>query len=153
MRVSQLAARTGVAVLCLLPVAASFAPGCGRVGLEPTSGSPPPFNEEDIASAVSATNRTFAAGSLVIPMDTTFQDNGTLLAFGLVHKLLQNSVTVYWAIQPGKAQGGTDFTASGNDWRTNAAVTNNAYRGGPFVIDTSSRAVANPIVTAWLNSN
>src|SRR5207248_9876513 len=32
-------------------------------------------------------------------------------------------------------------------------ITNNAYRGGPFVIDTSSRAVANPIVSAWVTAN
>src|SRR5260221_13808203 len=35
---------------------------------------------------------TFAAGSLIVPMDTTYQDNGMLKAFGLVYDLLRKDV-------------------------------------------------------------
>ena len=34
-----------------------------------------------------ALTQSFAAGSLIIPMDTTYQDNGTLKAFGLVNEV------------------------------------------------------------------
>jgi len=95
----------------------------------------------------------FASGSLVIPMDTTYQDSGTLKAFGLVHKLLRSNVSVHWAIKSGKALGGVDFTASGKDLATGAAVTAHGYRAGPFVIDSADRAVALPIIEAWQSAN
>ena len=95
----------------------------------------------------------FASGSLVIPMDTTYQDSGTLKAFGLVYKLLRANVPVHWAIESGKAQGGVDFTASGKDLETGATITNHGYRGGPFVIDSADRAAALPIIMAWQSKN
>src|SRR6266568_4716572 len=57
--------------------------------------------------------RTFASGSLVIPMDNCYQrreggagvapcnaaaDDGVFRAYGLVYFLLKHNVTVYWAI-------------------------------------------------------
>ena len=56
-----------------------------------------------ISSRASAEH--FASGSLVIPMDTTYQNRGTLTAFGLVHELLRANVPIHWAIKSGKAQG------------------------------------------------
>ena len=38
--------------------------------------------------------RTFEPGSLIIPMDTTYQDTGMLKAYGLVYELLRNGVPV-----------------------------------------------------------
>src|SRR6476619_3857726 len=73
-----------------------LANGCA----EPSDGVP--TNGEDVATVEQGLVRSFAAGSLVIPMDTTFQDNGTLKAFGLVYKLLRANVPVHWAIKPGK---------------------------------------------------
>lgn len=95
----------------------------------------------------------FASGSLVIPMDTTYQDSGTLKAFGLVYELLRANVPVHWAIEPGKAQGGVDFTASGKDVGTGAAITNHGYRAGPFVVSAADRAAALPIIKAWQSKN
>ncbi|MEK7706149.1 MAG: hypothetical protein AAB426_14405, partial [Myxococcota bacterium] len=46
--------------------------------------------------------RTFAAGSLVVPMDLAYQDRGTLQAYGLVFQLLRQGVPVAWVIAPDK---------------------------------------------------
>jgi hypothetical protein len=42
-----------------------------------------------------------------------------------------------------------DFTASATDVKTNAAITNYGYRGGPFVIDSADAAIAIPYIQAW----
>jgi hypothetical protein len=54
------------------------------------------------AVVTSGANHTFATGSLIIPMDIDFQDNGMFLAYGLVYQLLLNGVPVSWVIKPGK---------------------------------------------------
>jgi uncharacterized repeat protein (TIGR01451 family) len=95
----------------------------------------------------------FASGSLVVPMDTTYQDRGTLEAFGLVYELLRANVRVHWAIQSGKAQGGADFTANGKDLKTGVTIPNHGYRAGAFVIDSADRAAALPIIAAWQNAH
>lgn len=104
-----------------------------------------------IASPAAADH--FAAGSLVIPMDTTYQDRGTLTAFGLVHELLRANVPIHWAIKSGKAQGDADFTASGTALGTGATITNHGYRAGAFVIDSGDRARALPVIAAWRNDH
>src|SRR5690349_8472905 len=71
-----------------------------------TVAEPPAPSEEDVASGSAALVTAFATGSLIIPMDTTFQDNGMLKAFGLVYKLVTNDVPVAWVVQTGKSQGG-----------------------------------------------
>ena len=53
------------------------------------------------ALVVSGSNHTFAAGSLIIPMDTTYQDNGIFLAYGLVYQLLKSKVPISWVIKSG----------------------------------------------------
>lgn len=57
-----------------------------------------------LASATGATaaERAFPAGSLIIPMDLAYQDQGLLQAYGLVFQLLRNNVHVYWVIDPTK---------------------------------------------------
>ena len=65
------------------------------------------------APAASAANpKTFATGSLIIPMDTTSQNFGMFKAYGLVYKLLQSGVPVYWLIADGKTFNGIDFSVS-----------------------------------------
>jgi MYXO-CTERM domain-containing protein/uncharacterized repeat protein (TIGR01451 family) len=95
----------------------------------------------------------FAAGSLIIPMDTSFQDSGMLRAYGLVYALLKQGVPVHWAIREGKASQASDFTASARNLVTMAALTNTTYRGGPFIIDQAQRAQALPIINAWQIAN
>jgi uncharacterized repeat protein (TIGR01451 family) len=96
--------------------------------------------------------QSFGAGSLVIPMDTSYQDQGTLTAFGLVDALLRARVPVSLTIATGKALGGVDFTAAGTDVRSGAAVPSHGYRGGPFVIDAVDRAAALPVIRGWQSS-
>jgi len=43
-------------------------------------------------------------GSLIIPMDLTYQDHGMLQAYGLVYQLLRHGIPVNWAIHWYKAQ-------------------------------------------------
>ena len=105
--------------------------------------------------AASASPTTFGDGSLVIPMDigASGQDNGMLRAYGLVYRLLQGGVPVHWAIDPAKPAGGTDFTiATGSVKRlddASAVSLPRPYRGGPFVVRSSDRAAALPIIQAW----
>jgi len=102
------------------------------------------------APAVWAQNRSYAADSVVIPMDTAYQDNGVFVAFGLMDALLRAGLRVDWAIQPGKGYGDTDFTAPEMvDMRSGAILTSVAYSGGPFVVDADSYTRALPIIQAW----
>lgn len=98
---------------------------------------------------------SFAIGSYIIPMDTTYQNNaaldtGMISAYGLVYDLLDNGIPVKWAIQPGKATiDSTDFTASAQDIQTSAIITGHSYSGGPFIIDSAYATAALPIIQAW----
>ncbi len=104
-------------------------------------------------AASTARADTFAPGSLIIPMDTTYQDNGMFKAFGLVYELLRNGVPVRWVIRQGKAYGGTDFTTSATDFATGAAIASHGYRGGPWVVDSADVPQAAPIIAAWQAAN
>jgi len=96
-----------------------------------------------------AQDQPFEAGSLIIPMDTNYQDAGMLQAFGLVYQLILQGVEVNWVIQNGKAFGDADFVTDATDWSTLATISAHGYRGGPFVIDLADVAAATPIITAW----
>ncbi|WP_375765810.1 PilC/PilY family type IV pilus protein [Archangium gephyra] len=51
----------------------------------------------------SATDVRFEQGSLIIPMQRAYQTQcGAVSAYGLIYRLLQKKVTVYWAVQPTK---------------------------------------------------
>ena len=115
-------------------------------------------DREIVSSTSSKLTRTFASGSMVIPLDTTSQNAGALRAYGLVYKLLSSNVPVQWAIKTGKAAGGNDVTISApatvKNLETGAAIALPInYRGGPFIIDAADRAAALPIVNAWLASD
>ncbi len=201
--------------------------GCpgSREDLATTDSSAPVATTTPVALVQSGSNHTFAVGSLIIPMDTTYQDNGIFLAYGLVYQLLLNKVPVSWVIKSGKrlstitttgatdaagtatftttqphdlaagdivviagvGQAGyngsrtviavpsattftatvaaglaasgngtvtpSDFTASATDKQGGPAITNYAYRGGPFVIDQADAATATPIITTWQTAN
>ena len=91
----------------------------------------------------------FAAGSLIIPMDVTYQDEGMLRAYGLVYELLRNHVPVRWVIRSDKAPGEEDFTASATDVQTNAAIMDHGYRAGPWVVDAADADNAAALVASW----
>ncbi len=93
--------------------------------------------------------RSFDAGSLIIPMDTTYQDNGMFAAYGLVYQLLNSSIPVYWSIQSGKTPADADFTASSEDFNTGTPTGIYGYRGGPFIINSADASRAGPIINSW----
>ena len=95
----------------------------------------------------------FAPGTLIIPMDTDYQDMGMLEAYGLVYQLLLADVPIRWAIAPDKQLGDADFTASAVDLRTDAEVLDHGYRGGPFLIHPDDVPLALPVVEQWLADN
>ena len=95
----------------------------------------------------------FEAGTLIIPMDTDFQDMGMLRAYGLVYQLLSNGVPVRWAINPDKLQDGADFSASATDLASGDPIPLHDYRGGPWVIDVADAAEALPVIMAWQADN
>jgi len=95
----------------------------------------------------------FGEGSIVIPMDTDYQDMGMLEAYGLVYALLQAEIPIAWTIAAGKEYGGVDFTAEATDLRTGDAVPEHGYRGGPFVVPEEHHDAALPIVEEWLAAN
>jgi uncharacterized protein (TIGR03382 family) len=116
----------------------------------------------------------FSKHSLVIPMDACYQgdgvaaptgcpgasDNGNVVhAYGLVYRLLQANVPVYWVISPTKtALDGVDLSVTFNagspvsklnhvTGQPGAPPPNNSthtvhYRGGPFIIDGRDLAAA-----------
>jgi uncharacterized repeat protein (TIGR01451 family) len=144
--------RVLASLLFLFSFSLAAAVGCGERSLEPAPTAEEP-RHENVGSVRQGLVTAFAAGSLVVPMDTTYQDLGTLKAFGLVHALLRAGVPVRWAIKAGKAQGDADFLASGTDLKTGAVITNHGYRAGPFVIDATNRAAALPIIATWQAAN
>ena len=92
---------------------------------------------------------TFDTGSLIIPMDTDYQDNGMFKAYGLIYQLLLNNITIHWAIREDKLMGESDFTTSAVDYQTNAEINAHEYRGGPFIISANRSSEALPIIDDW----
>jgi hypothetical protein len=54
------------------------------------------------AQPAAAADHTFSAGSLIIPMDLSYQSTGMFQAYGLVYQLLRQGVHVHWVIDPNK---------------------------------------------------
>jgi uncharacterized repeat protein (TIGR01451 family) len=113
-----------------------------------------PKAETPVAVQRAALVQGFAAGSLIIPMDTTSQNNGTLRAFGLVDRLLRANVPVHRISLAGKAHQDIDFSATVTQRESGAALGTVAYRSSPFVIaaaDATTTALG--IVDAYLASD
>jgi hypothetical protein len=100
--------------------------------------------------------KTYGAGSLIVPMDSTLQGTngaGLFRAYGLVFQLLKSGVPVDWVIRANKAYGESDFDANVGAIDGSGMKVTASFAGGPFVVDASNRATAFPIVTAWLAQN
>ena len=99
-----------------------------------------------LASAIAATafaqtanaDTTFAAGSLIIPMDTDYQDAGMLTAFGLLDKLLRAGITVNWIIDSGKVCTVTGMTGATSGSASSGGSGDDASNGD--TADTSASA-------------
>ena len=94
---------------------------------------------QDLPPAVSNL-QSFAAGSLVIPMDNDHQAlNGepfNLWSYRLVYELLDNGITLDWVIKSGKAKDEIDFSANASRIYPSAAASGlQNFRAGAFIID------------------
>lgn len=87
------------------------------------------------------TNETISAGSFIINMGITPQNDGNgLKPYGMIYDLLKNNqVPIKWVINPSKGRDGTDFTHNGT-----------TYRGGTFIIPAEYRTAAvNAKIASW----
>lgn len=64
------------------------------------------------ASDARAQDRTFQPGTLIIPMDLSYQDTGVFQAYGLLYALLRNGIHVHWVISPTKTYHPTNCNAA-----------------------------------------
>jgi hypothetical protein len=135
----------------------------GCLGTEPEGAASP----ERQRASCEAGACTFASGALIIPVDTTPDNDHAFGAYGLVYQLLRNGVPVHWAIRADKQQStsppsdaavdfaipqaGTDSAAVIRVLGTNAEVPlPSKYRGGPFIVDAANSDAARPLVDQWL---
>lgn len=65
-------------------------------------------------SEAAALERTFPAGSLIIPMDQSYQSQGMYQAYGLLFNLLREGVPVHWVIDPKKVWHDAPCNAAGD---------------------------------------
>ncbi len=103
---------------------------------------PEVFNVVDDNPPFSMVNyQIIPAGSFIINMGVQPQTvNNALKPYGLIWDLLENhQVPIIWAINPGKAKDGVDFTYNGTD-----------FKGGPFIISAEYRTAAvNAKIVSW----
>lgn len=84
--------------------------------------------------------QTLPAGSYVIPMDNTLQQNTSgkfnLKAYGLVVHLLNNNISLKWVMRAGKAKDAVDFTANAEQVKpvVVAGGVATSFKSAPFVI-------------------
>jgi len=109
--------------------------------------------------------QTITKGSLVIPMDNTYQAivaPFNLKAYGLVHALLLADVPVKWVIRSGKLKDSSDFHANVSRVYPSAAAPVNAYfYASEFVVDSfwldhsfySGGQTATQVMTAFATPN
>ena len=69
-----------------------------------------------------ASNQTFSAGTLIIPMDTVYQNLGMWKAYGLVYRLWDNNIPSNWVSKDDKNWNAVDFCSNSKDLRTNANI-------------------------------
>lgn len=65
--------------------------------------------------AATAADRSFAAGSLIIPMDLSYQSTGMFQAYGLIYQLVRQGVHVHWIIDPAKTWHATACNTVGDE--------------------------------------
>lgn len=106
----------------------------------------------------------FPVGTLIIPMDSTYQNSGMYKAYGLIFRLLYENIInadvnykpiyVYWAINPNKtAFTDVDFTATTKGYNTALVSGTHQYSGGPFVIQSDDLAYVKTLITTWNANN
>lgn len=102
--------------------------------------------------------------TLIVPMDSTYQNNGMYKAYGLIFRLLYENIIntnvsykpiyVYWAINPNKtAITDIDFTATTKGYNTALTTGLHQYSGGPFIIQSEDLAYVKTLITTWNANN
>lgn len=69
-----------------------------------------------------AAERTFDAGSLIIPMDLSYQSRGMFQAYGLIYQLLKRGVHVHWVIDPNKTWHAAPCNTAGDECSWDCAL-------------------------------
>ena len=70
----------------------------------------------------SAGSQTFAPGTLIIPMDLSYQSTGMFQAYGLIYQLLRQGVHVHWIIDPAKTWHAAACNTAGNTCAWDCAI-------------------------------
>ncbi|HSQ88299.1 DUF7507 domain-containing protein, partial [Romboutsia sp.] len=103
--------------------------------------------------------------TLIVPMDSTYQNNGMYKAYGLIFRLLYENIIqannlaydpiyVYWAIDPNKTALTTiDFTATTKGYNTPLVSGVHQYSGGPFIIQSDNLAYVKTLIDTWNANN
>lgn len=94
-----------------------------------------------ISLTASAQTETISAGSFIVNMGITPQNDGNgLKAYGMLHQLLRDyQVPIKWVIEPSKGRDGVDFSHNGT-----------TYRGGTFIIPAEFRTGAvDGVISNW----
>jgi hypothetical protein len=79
----------------------------------------------DTCSGVCIPNGTgpdLAAGSLIIPMDLSYQTTGMFQAYGLIYQLLAHGIRVHWLIDPSKTWHAAPCNTAGDECAWDCAV-------------------------------
>jgi uncharacterized protein (TIGR03382 family) len=104
------------------------------------------------ARSAHAQQRSFAPGSLVIPMDLAYQDRGMFQAYGLLFQLLRQGVPVAWVIEPTKTWHDAPCNTAGNLCAWDCAVEGSgvkcAYPTASPDFFVASTVFASPTMTA-----
>lgn len=74
------------------------------------------------ACALNIAGPSFAPGSLIIPMDLSYQSAGMFQAYGLIYQLLRQNVHIYWLIDPSKTWHAAPCNTPGNTCAWDCAV-------------------------------
>ncbi|HEU4731270.1 MAG TPA: hypothetical protein VFT22_25425 [Kofleriaceae bacterium] len=98
------------------------------------------------ARDASAADRTFSAGSLIIPMDLSYQSTGMFQAYGLVYQLLRQGVHVAWVIDPNKTYHAAACDTPGDLCAWDCAVEGSGIKC-PYPTASPDVAVATKVVS------
>jgi len=96
--------------------------------------------------AARAADRTFAAGSLIIPMDLSYQSTGMFQAYGLIYQLLRQGVHVHWIIDPGKTWHAAACNTAGDECTWDCAIEGSGVK---CAYPTASPDVSITTKTIW----
>lgn len=92
-----------------------------------------------------AADRTFQPGSLIIPMDLSYQSTGMFQAYGLIYQLLRQGVHIHWVINPAKTYHAAACNTAGDLCAWDCAVEGSGVKC-PYPTSTPDVTVTTKIV-------